>query len=158
MNPIVRLGALALAACVAGCSSLEITAPPLQQIEEITFHPSLEIDLSAMTRLESGVYVEDLVEGEGEVAEAQTTTVNVAYQGWVATNGRTFIVDEASIILGVGEVPAGLDLAIQGMKGGGRRRAVVPPELGYGRIPNNLVPGGSVLVYEIELLEVFPRT
>lgn len=146
--------AVLLGGLVAACSSVEITAPPLQVIEQIEFHPSLNVTLSAMTPLESGIYIQDLEEGEGPVAEAQNT-VRVGFEGWVATTGQKFVEDEAGIILGVGEIPAGLDQAIQGMKAGGRRRAVVPPLLGYGRIPNGIVPGGSVLVYEIHLFEIF---
>lgn len=141
------------AAAVAGCSSVEITAPDLEVIEEITFHPSLSVDLASMTRLQSGVYVEDLEEGTGDPA-ATGVTANVYWEGYLATRGNQFIQDQAAIILGVGEVPAGLDEAIRGMREGGTRRAVVPPLLGYGRFSNGLVPGGSVLVYEIELIEV----
>ena len=121
---------MALAGAVAGvlgCSSLEITAPPFQVIEEIEFHPSLEIDLDAME----------------------------AFGGWVATSGRQFAGERAGILLGFGEIPPGLDEAIQGMRVGGRRKAVVPPELGYGASLNAPVPSGSVLVYEIEVFEVF---
>lgn len=157
MKPIVRsaLALLALAGAGTACSSVEITAPPLQVIEEIDFHPSLDVDLSQMTRLESGVYIQDIVEGEGPAAEVENTVV-LDYEGFLATTGLQFVADRsAQIILGVGEIPAGMDQAVQGMKTGGRRRAVVPPLLGYGRFPNGTVPGGSVLVYELELVEIF---
>jgi len=143
----------ALAAALAACSSLEITAPSLQVIEEITFHSSLDVDLAAMELQPNGVYLQELEEGTGPVAEAGTT-VDVSFDGWVATTGRQFISDRAGIILGVGEIPAGLDQAIQGMRAGGRRRAVVPPQLAYGSSPNAPVPAGSVVVYEIQLFEV----
>ncbi len=145
---------LSAALVVGGCSSVEITAPPLQVVEEIDFHSSLGIDLSRMTRLESGVYIEDLVEGNGPQAEVENTVV-VDYEGFIATTGLQFVADrEAQIILGVGEIPAGMDLALQGMKTGGRRRAVVPPLLGYGRFNSGPIPGGSVLVYDLELVQI----
>lgn len=57
--------------------------------------------------------------------------------------------------LGAGEVLAGWDTGIRGMKVGGIRRLVLPPELAYGARGNgNLVPPNSTLVFEIELLEV----
>ena len=155
MTRAVRTMALAGAvAGVLGCSSLEITAPPFQVIEEIEFHPSLEIDLDAMERRPSGIYIQDLEIGEGDLAEVGAT-VDVAFGGWIATSGRQFAGERAGILLGFGEIPPGLDEAIQGMRVGGRRKAVVPPELGYGASLNAPVPSGSVLVYEIEVFEVF---
>lgn len=60
-----------------------------------------------------------------------------------------------SFRLGRREVIAGLELAVRGMKVGGRRRVRVGPHLAYGStaVPG-AIPADSVLVYEVELLEV----
>jgi len=156
-------GGLAAAAvmsalAVVGCSSVEITLPPSEVIEEITFHPSLGVNLAAMESVEVAgytMYLEVLEEGEGEVAE-EGNTVNVSFDGFLATRGNQFVLEQGvAIILGVGEIPLGLDHAIRGMTPGGQRRVVIPPELGYGPASNGNVPAGSVLVYELELNDVF---
>jgi len=143
---------------VGACSSVEITLPPAEVIEEITFHPSLDVNLAAMDPVEVAgytMYVEVLEEGDGEVAE-EGNTVNVSFDGFLATRGNQFVLEQGvAIILGVGEIPFGLDQAIRGMMPGGQRRVVIPPELGYGPASNGNVPGGSVLVYELELNDVF---
>jgi len=58
--------------------------------------------------------------------------------------------------LGSGKKLKGWDQGIVGMKVGGKRTLIVPPELGYGSrsIGRGLIPPNSVLVYEIELLDV----
>jgi FKBP-type peptidyl-prolyl cis-trans isomerase FkpA len=58
-------------------------------------------------------------------------------------------------VLGGGTTIAGLDRGVRGMKPGGKRRLVIPAELAYGkRGMGDVVPPGSDLAYEVELLEV----
>lgn len=103
----------------------------------------------------------DLEEGEGpEVQEGWL--VAIAFTGWVydpaATDnkGLQFISvpaeDPDSFRLGVGQVISGVDRGLSGMRVGGRRRIVVPPDLGFGAQGSNLVPGNATLLLEVELL------
>lgn len=100
---------------------------------------------------------EDLVVGEG--AEATVgKKVAVHYTG-TFTNGEKFdsSLDHGqpfSFTIGAGEVIKGWEQGVVGMKVGGKRKLTVPPELGYGPNDYGDIPGGSVLVFEIELLEV----
>ena len=58
-------------------------------------------------------------------------------------------------MLGAGRVIAGWEKGLQGMRVGGKRHLLIPPELGYGkRGAGNVIPPGTALEFEIELLEV----
>lgn len=103
--------------------------------------------------------VTDLTEGEG--AEATPgSTVSVHYVGVAHSTGEEF---DASYTrgtplqfrLGVGQVIAGWDRGVQGMRAGGRRRLVVPPHLGYGdRGAGGVIKPGETLIFVVDLLAV----
>lgn len=100
---------------------------------------------------------EDLVVGSGdEAVSGKTVTVN--YVG-TFTDGTKFDASADhgqpfSFTLGAGQVIQGWDQGVAGMKVGGKRKLTVPPELGYGPNDYGSIPGGSTLVFEIELLKV----
>jgi len=102
--------------------------------------------------------IEDLKAGEGaEVKSGDTLTVH--YKGTLL-NGTQF--DSSydrgqpfEVKIGVGQVIQGWDKGILGMKVGGKRKLVIPSELGYGKAgAGNLIPPDATLVFEIELLEI----
>jgi FKBP-type peptidyl-prolyl cis-trans isomerase FkpA len=103
-------------------------------------------------------YVE-LTEGKGKEAKAGNM-VQVHYTGWL-TNGKKFdsSVDRNKpfeFSLGAGMVIKGWDEGVAGMKEGGKRKLIIPPELAYGTkdVGNGLIPANSTLVFEVELLKV----
>lgn len=152
----VRGGAAILGAilALAGCGT-DITGSQEGQeevIEETTFAPSLGIDLSRMTRLPSGVYIEDLVEGTGE-GLALGNTARLSFTGWLRT-GVQFTQGEVRFFLGNSEVIAGYELGVMGMKAGGVRRIVIPPVLAFGPAGSGTVPPGAIVVYRTTLLEI----
>ncbi|MDG1483413.1 MAG: FKBP-type peptidyl-prolyl cis-trans isomerase [Myxococcota bacterium] len=100
---------------------------------------------------------EDLVVGEGDEA-VKGSTVSVHYTGWL-TSGRKFdsSLDRGqpfSFRIGAGQVIAGWELGVEGMKVGGKRKLTIPSSLGYGRRGTGPIPGGATLVFEIELLGI----
>jgi FKBP-type peptidyl-prolyl cis-trans isomerase FkpA len=123
----------------------------------VTFAPQLGVDLAAMHRTDSGLYLQDTVEGTG--AEARTGRyLEVHYTGWLP-NGTQFDTSRDSNqpleILRLGVEPrliAGWEEGLVGMKVGGKRRLVIPSKLGYGESGTFDIPPDSVLVFDVELL------
>ena len=108
----------------------------------------------------SGLQVVDILAGTGpEAASGQEVTVH--YTGWL-TNGTKFDSsrdrgEPFTFGLGRGQVIRGWDEGVAGMKVGGRRRLVIPPDLGYGsRGAGRVIPPGATLLFNVELLEVRP--
>ncbi len=101
--------------------------------------------------------IEDITVGDGAEAVAGKE-VTVHYTG-TFTDGTKFdsSVDRGqpfTFTLGAGEVIQGWDQGVAGMKVGGKRKLTIPPELGYGPNDYQSIPGGSTLLFDIELLDV----
>lgn len=104
----------------------------------------------------SGLIYLDLKVGTGPEAK-NGTQVTVHYKGTL-TNGEMFDSSysrNAAFAFALpGPVIRGWNEGVVGMKVGGKRKLVVPPDLGYGSEGNGPIPGGATLIFEIELLEV----
>jgi peptidylprolyl isomerase len=169
---VTRLSTLAALALttfvVAACGDDPVEPEPeLLDAEDVTYAPELGVDLSQMTRLASGVYTQDIVEGPADtVGAVGFNTLTTRYDAWLSDG--TIIADGVALTFtfGTGEVISGWDLGLLGMRVGGIRRLVVPPAAGFGAFdqgpgcPSNpgptCVPGNSVLVYDIELTDAVP--
>ena len=142
----VALLPLALAACLEGTDYSTNVVPP---IEQTTFASTLNVDLSKSTKSVTGLYTRDLTVGTGAVATT-TSNVTVYYAGYFP-NGQLF--DSRSspsnpfgVQLGPNtNVIKGWNEGVVGMKVGGIRQLVIPPELAY---------GDAVLVFTVELVSV----
>ncbi|MDA0717006.1 MAG: FKBP-type peptidyl-prolyl cis-trans isomerase [Cyanobacteria bacterium] len=105
----------------------------------------------------SGLRITDLVLGDGaEAIAGQTVAVN--YRGTLA-NGTEFDSSYGrgpfSFPLGGGRVIQGWDEGVAGMKVGGKRKLVIPPDLAYGdRGAGGVIPPNSTLTFEVELLRI----
>ena len=105
----------------------------------------------------SSLVIEDIVVGTGATA-ATGDTLTVHYVGRLQ-NGSQF---ESSYDLnrpytfrvGAGQVIAGWDQGIPGMKVGGKRRLTIPPSLAYGNQQVGSIPPNSTLVFDVELLSI----
>lgn len=100
---------------------------------------------------------QDLVLGTGEEAKTGDRVV-VHYTGRFV-DGTIFDSsltrnEPFQFVLGAGQVIQGWDVGLVGMKVGGKRVLSIPPELGYGMQDYGPIPGGSTLIFEVELLKV----
>jgi FKBP-type peptidyl-prolyl cis-trans isomerase len=148
------LGTLALAGLVA-CGR---AADQKTDRKPAGFSPSLGVDTAAMTKTPSGLRYQDVEKGQGTEATAGRN-VSVHYTGWLP-NGEKFDSSRDrnqpfGFTLGAGQVIAGWDEGVAGMKVGGRRKLVIPPDLGYGTAgaPPD-IPPGATLVFDVQLLDV----
>ena len=157
--------ALVLCAACSGRSTspaTEAPSPALEtrgQPEQLTYAPSLGVNLSLMTRTASGLYYQDLLVGNGSAASGGQR-VQVAYAGWLA-DGTMFDQSPAgrpyAFLLGRGQVIRGWDEGVSGMRVGGRRLLVIPPGLAYGRqSPGAGIPPNATLVFDVRLVRVQP--
>lgn len=103
--------------------------------------------------------IEDLEEGEGEEASVGAT-VSVHYVGVAWSSGEQFDASwdrgsHFSFPLGAGQVIAGWDEGVAGMRVGGRRQLTIPPHLGYGaRGAGGVIKPNETLVFVVDLVSV----
>ncbi|MGB3734719.1 MAG: FKBP-type peptidyl-prolyl cis-trans isomerase [Ilumatobacter sp.] len=101
--------------------------------------------------------IEDLTVGDGDVAAAgQQVTVHYVGVSW--STGEQFDaswdrMEPFAFGLGQGQVIAGWDEGVQGMKIGGRRRLTIPPAMGYGAAgAGGVIAPNETLVFVVDLL------
>jgi len=142
MRVIVCVLALAVLPLVAGCGSSSPTTP------------STSVGTFTQT---------DLVVGTGaDATVGKLVTVN--YTGWLydtsKTDGKGTQFDSSigkqpfPFTLGAGQVIKGWDQGVVGMKVGGSRRLIIPPDLAYGASGSGPIPPNATLVFDISLLSV----
>ncbi len=109
----------------------------------------------------SGLQYEDTTIGEGAQA-APGQQVQVHYTGWLYQNGQQGAKFDSSrdrndpfaFSLGAGMVIKGWDEGVAGMKIGGKRTLIIPPQLGYGaRGAGGVIPPNATLKFDVELLD-----
>jgi len=110
----------------------------------------------------NGLKYTDTKAGDGATA-ASGNKVSVHYTGWLYNNGAKGAKFDSSVdrgqpfqfTLGAHQVIAGWDEGVAGMKVGGKRTLIIPPELGYGaRGAGGVIPPNATLMFDVELLGV----
>jgi FKBP-type peptidyl-prolyl cis-trans isomerase len=110
----------------------------------------------------NGLKYTDTTTGNGATA-TPGNKVSVHYTGWLYNNGAKGAKFDSSVdrgqpfqfTLGAHQVIAGWDEGVAGMKVGGKRTLIIPPELGYGaRGAGGVIPPNATLMFDVELLGV----
>lgn len=159
-HALLFVSLLAAASCNSEITGLE---PPSNPATE-TFASSLGIDFSQMKQMSVGVYYKDLVVGSGPLVTDSAVSVNVTYAGYLK-DGKLF--DSGSnVSFSLPALIQGFHVGMTGtkeeerMKEGGKRRLVIPSELGYGRRSQRgtdgtiNIPRQSTLIFDVEVLKV----
>jgi hypothetical protein len=130
--------AVLLLIAASGCGG-----PTEPGILQIYYDPSLEIDIHTFTQTASGLFYKDVRVGTGALASTGSV-VDFVLEGWFPTGQLAEPREVVSgITLGGGQVILGVDEGLRGMRAGGARKLVVPPDLAHGR--------AVVFVYLVEL-------
>lgn len=115
--------------------------------------------VTAEVKTPTGLKYTDTVVGKGAEAKAGQT-VEVDYTGWLYVDGKKGDKFDSSLdrhetfkfSLGTGQVIKGWDEGVAGMKIGGKRTLIIPPDLGYGtRGSPPVIPPNATLLFEVEL-------
>jgi peptidylprolyl isomerase len=162
MRKLILIIGACLALLVAGCGSDdsttsssggEETSSSQAEAPEKKTKPKVEKPSGAPPK---ELVTDDLEEGSGPEAKSGDT-VTVQYVGVNYKTGKEFDSswsrsEPFSFTLGAGEVIPGWDQGIEGMKVGGRRELVIPPELGYGPAgAPPAIPPNETLVFVVDL-------
>jgi FKBP-type peptidyl-prolyl cis-trans isomerase len=117
-----------------------------------------KVDSASLTKTASGLQYQDVTVGSGaEARDGQVAVVH--YTGWL-TDGTKFDSSRDrgqpfSFPIGQGQVIPGWDEGVAGMKVGGRRKLVIPANLGYGDMgAPPVIPPSATLFFDVELLDV----
>ncbi len=162
-------GRMGRAATVLGVAASALAAVAFAQTGQMPAKPSADIESPSLSS-KIGAHVTELnkidtKQGDGAEAVAGKTVI-VHYTGWLydpsAADGHGKKFDSSldrkspfGFPLGAGRVIKGWDEGVAGMKVGGKRTLVIPPQMGYGeRGAGGVIPPNATLIFDVELLEV----
>lgn len=161
---MTRLRLLALALLTVGFTAcLDTTAPNWATVQNTTYDPSLGVDLANSTATDIGVYYRDITVGSGPVLTAGQEAY-FYYRGYLPSGAAFDSLQPPkppnAFTPGNGDVLAAFEIGMQGMQVGGRRQILVPPNLAYGmddlkdqQTGRVIIPGNSVLVFDVQLVD-----
>jgi FKBP-type peptidyl-prolyl cis-trans isomerase len=130
--------------------------PPVTDVSRLSYAPATKVVIATMTKHPLGLYYQDVMTGHGPMIGGGMTAT-VRYTGMLP-NGTVFDASSqhgnapVTVVVGQHGVIVGWEVALAGMRPGGTRRVVIPPELGYASQPMGGIPANSTLVFEITAL------
>jgi len=163
MKRSLVLASSVLLLTLAGCGPKEAEAPvqPEKSVAETRRENWFGAKIAAEPGIawrESGLGLKTLKEGEGPLPQ-RTDKVRVIYVGRLV-DGTEFdrSAPDKPAVFRVQELVTGLAAGVGSMRAGGKAFVYIPPHLGYGGIRAGRVPPNSALIFEIEVLELNPKS
>ena len=165
MNTKAFVLSLAAAALAAGCAQTPESKPSTTAAAPAPA-PAAAAPASGCAAPPRELQVKDLEPGKGEDPVRFRSAVLVHYTGWTYDGckadlkGGMFDTSTSravpfSFMVGVGRVIRGWDEGLIGMKEGGKRLLVIPPDKAYGAAsPTPAIPPNSTLVFEVTLVKI----
>lgn len=161
MRGVLLTIALCLALAIAGCgdsssssSTAETTEAAKAPEESSETKPTVEVPSGPPPKQ---LETKELIEGTGAEAKAgdyvTVQYVLVDYKSGKEIEASWDRGEPFSFTLGAGEVIKGWDQGVEGMKVGGRRELIIPPQLAYGSAQSGPIAPNSTLIFVIDLLE-----
>lgn len=151
---IALCASLAIAGCGGGGDSSSSTAASTAE-ESINVKPKVEVPSGAPPKQLESI---DLIEGDGAEAKAgDNVTVQyvlVDYKSGKEIEASWDRGEPFTFTLGTGSVIAGWDQGVEGMKVGGRRELIIPPQLAYGAEGSPPIGPNATLIFVIDLVAV----
>ncbi len=149
---LILLAVLVVTACLDA-------SPFVPKIENVSYAPSLGVDLAASTKTANGVYYRDITVGGGTLVRSDSggDTLSIRYTGYLR-DGTVFDTNVGgslfTFITGADNVIDGMDEGVRGMRQGGTRQIIIPPALGYGGVRYGTIPPNSILIFNVEAVTV----
>jgi len=146
------------ATLIFACSQKEEASPEIKKSGDTVMAKSDGYENEKMSKTPSGLLYEDIVAGSG-ASPAPGKKVTVHYTGWLQ-DGKKFDSsldrNEPFVFqIGRGEVIPGWDEGVMTMKIGGKRKLIIPANLGYGAAgAGGVIPPNATLVFEVILLDI----
>lgn len=153
----IFLSIIIVCAVLGGLIYFSLSNKTIQLGVDILPDKDVQVTTSTKKMDTKGLIITDVVEGTGAVAE-KGKTLSMQYKGTLE-DGTEF--DSSykrnqpfEFTLGAGQVIKGWDEGIVGMKVGGKRKLVIPAEMGYGEYGQGPIPPNATLIFEVELVDV----
>ncbi len=155
---VIILGAIILISVLGGGEADEVVANPSGTPGVAPETPPAVAGEETST--DSGLRYIDIQEGTG-ASPVTGDAVLVNYTGWTEADGKKFdsSLDRGqpfTFFIGTGAVIQGWDEGVATMKIGGKRRLIIPADLGYGAAGQGSIPPNATLIFDVELLDINP--
>ncbi len=139
----------------AACTAQPATSAGVAGTSDLSKKPQIEVPDGPPP---CNLVIGDIVQGRGPAAKPGDP-LTMKYVGVTYASGKQFDASwdrgqDFPFTLGGGQVIAGWDQGLVGMKVGGRRQLIIPPALGYGATGQDPIPPNATLIFVVDLVKI----